>query len=344
MATERPMRIGMVGLGRMGSGLVARLTRDGHEVVATDLDPEAVARAAEVGARGVATTEELVEELVPPRVVWLMVPAGAATEEALARLAPLLVAGDLVVDGGNTFHADDQRRAAALAGRGIGYVDVGVSGGVWGRDRGFCLMVGGSELDVRRIEPLLRTLAPGLDAAPRTPGRSGAPAPEEHGFLHCGPVGAGHFVKMVHNGIEYALMTAYAEGLSILRHAALGREDGVDRDDTVGPEYPERYGYRFDLSAIAELWRRGSVVSGWLLDLTAAALLADPELAGYAERVVDSGEGRWTVIAAIEEGVPADVIAAALFARFASRGRGAYAARILSAMRHGFGGHPSVAG
>jgi 6-phosphogluconate dehydrogenase len=333
------MRIGMCGLGRMGSNLTARLLRDGHQVVATDLAHELVERAVAGGALGAASLEEMVALLPAPRVIWLMVPAGAPTERAVHELIPLLTRGDLVVDGGNTHYVDDLHRAEELVQAGIHYADVGVSGGVFGLERGFCLMVGAADEDFVRLEPFLRSLAPGLDAAPRTFGLAGEPGPAELGYLHCGPVGAGHFVKMVHNGIEYALMAAFAEGFNVLRHADVGMEDRAQDAETAPLADPERYRYRIDVAQVAELWRRGSVVSSWLLDLTAAALHEDPALDGFAGRVADSGEGRWTAIAAIEEGVPADVITAALSARFTSQGRAEFANKLLSAMRAQFGGH-----
>jgi 6-phosphogluconate dehydrogenase len=339
MATERPLRIGMVGLGRMGSNLTARLLADGHEVVATDLDPAAVARAGDGGAIGAASLEELVAALPPPRAVWVMVPAGPPTEAALRDLAALLEPEDLVIDGGNTHYVDDLRRADELAARGLRYLDVGVSGGVWGLERGFCLMIGGDGADVAQLEPVFRSLAPGLDAAPRTPGRGGDPSTAELGYLHCGPVGAGHFVKMVHNGIEYALMAAYAEGLNVLRHAGVGLPSRAGQAGPAPSSNPERYRYEFDVAEIAEVWRRGSVVGSWLLDLTADALAGDPSLEAYEGVVADSGEGRWAAIAAIEVGVPADVLLAALQARFTSQGKAVFAGKVLSAMRAGFGGH-----
>jgi 6-phosphogluconate dehydrogenase len=338
MTTDRPMRIGMVGLGRMGANLTGRLLRDGHEVVATDLSPDAVADATGAGATGVPTVEDLVSALQPPRAVWIMVPAGGPTDAVVAELAERLQPGDVMIDGGNTHYVDDLRRADDLAGRGIGYVDVGVSGGVWGLERGFCLMIGGPDEHVARLEPIFRSLAPGVEAATRT--RDGRePTPAEAGYLHCGPAGAGHFVKMVHNGIEYALMAAYAEGFNILANADVGLHAEGTGPSSVPLAHPERYRYRFDVAEIAEVWRRGSVVSSWLLDLTAAALADDAELSSFEGRVADSGEGRWTAIAAIEEGVPADVITAALSARFTSQGRAEFAGKLLSAMRHRFGGH-----
>jgi 6-phosphogluconate dehydrogenase len=333
------MQLGMVGLGRMGSNIVRRLLAGGHECAAYDISADAVAAVAADGATGAASLEELVGKLTTPRVVWVMLPAGRITEDAIASLASLLTAGDTIVDGGNTYYRDDIRRAAELDAVGIRYLDCGTSGGVFGLERGFCLMVGGAEQAFRDLEPVFATLAPGSDAAARTPGRTGAATAEELGYLHCGPAGAGHFVKMVHNGIEYGIMGAYAEGLNILHHADAGLRSRDADAETAPLDHPEHYAYEFDLPAISELWRRGSVVSSWLLDLTAAALHESPALDGFAGRVSDSGEGRWTAIAAIEEGVPADVLTAALYARFSSQGEADFGNRVLSAMRHRFGGH-----
>jgi 6-phosphogluconate dehydrogenase len=344
MATETPMQLGMVGLGRMGSNLVRRLLRDGHRCAGTDVSADAVRLLTEEGMIGAATTAELVAALEPPRAVWVMVPAGEITEAAVGELASLLDPGDTVIDGGNTRYHDDIRRARSLAERGIHYVDVGTSGGVFGFERGFCLMVGGEENAVARLAPLFTSLAPGLEAAVRTPGRSGDPAPEELGWLHCGPAGAGHFVKMVHNGIEYGLMAAYAEGLNLLHHANAG-STARERDAETAPlDAPEHYRYDLDVEAVAEVWRRGSVVASWLLDLTAAALHESPALHEFQGRVSDSGEGRWTSVAAIESGTPAPVLTAALFARFTSRGEDDFANRLLSAMRSQFGGHAEKEG
>jgi 6-phosphogluconate dehydrogenase len=318
------MQIAMVGLGRMGANLVRRLMRGGHDCVVFDRDPATVARLTAEGATGAASLAELAGALVPPRAVWVMVPADAV-DGVLDELAPHLGPGDVVVDGGNSHHLDDVARAERLASRGIRFLDVGTSGGVHGLERGYCLMVGGDPDAVARLAPVFATLAPGAAAAPRTPGRSGPPAPEEVGWLHCGPVGAGHFVKMVHNGIEYGMMAAYAEGLAIL-DAASRAGDGPHR-------------FPLDVAAIAELWRRGSVISSWLLDLTAAALAASPGLAELEGVVADSGEGRWTVQAAVDLGVPAHALSAALYARFASQGRAAFANRVQAAMRRQFGGH-----
>jgi 6-phosphogluconate dehydrogenase len=339
MATETPMQLGMVGLGRMGANLVRRLMRDGHRCVGTDVSADAVAALAGEGMTGAASPAELVQALEPPRAVWVMVPAGEITERAVSGLADLLSPGDTVIDGGNTRYHDDIRRAGELAERGIHYLDVGTSGGVFGLDRGFCLMIGGENEPVARLAPLFTSLAPGLGAAERTPARSGDAAPEELGWLHCGPPGAGHFVKMVHNGIEYGLMAAYAEGLNILHHANSGSVTREADAETAPLDQPELYRYDIDVAAVTEVWRRGSVVASWLLDLTAAALHDSPALDGYAGRVSDSGEGRWTSIAAIDTGTPAPVLTAALFDRFSSRSEGEFAHRVLSAMRHQFGGH-----
>ncbi|MEW6073224.1 MAG: phosphogluconate dehydrogenase (NAD(+)-dependent, decarboxylating) [Planctomycetota bacterium] len=340
------MQVGMVGLGRMGANLVRRLRRHGHECVGHDRDPALVAALVAEGVRGAASPAELAASLDRPRVAWLMVPA-AAVDPALAALVPHLAAGDVVIDGGNSHFADDQRRARELAAAGLHYVDIGTSGGVVGLERGFCLMIGGEAETVARLAPLFAALAPGVEAAPRTPGRAARPvAPAERGWLHCGPAGAGHFVKMVHNGIEYGVMAALAEGLNLLRHgAAGGGEEGRRADAETAPlAHPERYRYDLPLAEVAEVWRRGSVISSWLLDLAADALARDPALAGFAGRVADSGEGRWTVQAAVELGVPAPVLTTALYERFASRGEAEFARRVLSAMRKGFGGHEERAG
>ena len=326
------MQMGMVGLGRMGANMVRRLMRGGHACVAYDRSAEAVSALGREGATGAGSLADLAKRLAPPRVVWMMVPA-AVVDDVIAELMPLLGDGDTIVDGGNSHHADDLARAARLAGRGIQYVDVGVSGGVWGLDRGFCLMIGGAAPVVARLAPLFETLAPGGDAGP-------APrATASRGYLHCGPTGAGHFVKMVHNGIEYGLMAAYAEGLNVLRHAGAGTAAGTSDAETAPLRDPGRYRYDFDLAAVTEVWRHGSVVSSWLLDLTAAAFARDPALSTFAGQVSDSGEGRWTLQAANDLGVPAHVLAAALFERFASRGGDDFQNRVLSAMRFGFGGH-----
>jgi len=333
------MQVGMVGLGRMGTNLVRRLMRDGHACVVYDVDPGAVGRLEGEGADGAASLDEFVSKLAKPRAAWLMLPA-AVTGDMVDELSSRLDAGDIIIDGGNTYYRDDIHRGAALAERGIHYVDCGTSGGIWGLDRGFCLMIGGDEGVVFHLDPIFRSLAPGADAAPRTPGRTGKPSTAEQGYLHCGPTGAGHFVKMVHNGIEYGLMAAYAEGLNILKNAGAGRKEREADAETTPLRDPEYYRYDIDVAEVAEVWRRGSVVASWLLDLTAAAFASDPELSGFAGRVADSGEGRWTVQAAVDEGVPAHVISAALYERFGSRGNADFAARVLSAMRKEFGGHP----
>jgi 6-phosphogluconate dehydrogenase len=342
------MQLGMIGLGRMGANMVRRLMRAEHECVVFDLDSAAVEQLTGEGATGAGSMEDLVAKLEAPRAVWLMVPA-AIVDKVLDSLVPLLEAGDAVIDGGNSYYRNDLLRSARLADRGIDYVDAGTSGGVWGLDRGYCLMIGGPDGAVSRLDPIFASLAPGVGSAERTPGRDGEPAPSEHGYLHCGPSGAGHFVKMVHNGIEYGLMAAYAEGLSILRNANVGeaaaRAHGAtapaaEGDAETAPlEHPEHYRYEIDIPEVVEVWRRGSVVGSWLLDLTAQALQESPDLAAYAGRVSDSGEGRWTSIAAIEEGVPAPVLSAALYSRFASRGLDDFAGKVLSAMRKQFGGH-----
>jgi 6-phosphogluconate dehydrogenase len=337
------MKLGMVGLGRMGANMVRRLVRGGHTCVVHDVHPPAIAALVADGAVGAATTAELVAQLPAPRAIWLMVPAGVV-DAAIAELAPRLAPGDVLVDGGNSHYHDDIRRAAALAERGLHYVDVGTSGGVWGAERGYCQMIGGPAEVVAGLEPIFATLAPPRDSAPPTPGRDhrARAGTAELGYLHCGPAGAGHFVKMVHNGIEYGMMAAYAEGLNVLRHAGIGRPEraavGADAETTPLRD-PEHYQYDFDLAEITELWRRGSVVASWLLDLTAAAFADSPDLARFAGRVSDSGEGRWTLKAAIDEGVPAPVLGAALAARFASRGQEDFANRVLSALRYQFGGH-----
>jgi 6-phosphogluconate dehydrogenase len=333
------MQIGMVGLGRMGANMVHRLLNAGHECVVHDLSEEAVRRVAAEGARGTGSLEELVATLAPPRAVWLMLPA-AVTGGTVARLMDLLSPGDAVVDGGNSSYRDDIDRAEVAAGRRLDYVDCGTSGGVWGLQRGYCLMIGGPDRAVARLEPVFAALAPGVEAAPRTPGRTGDPSPAEQGWLHCGPAGAGHFVKMVHNGIEYALMAAYAEGLNVIRGAGVGVHPPTADAETAPLRDPQYYPYdRIDLAEVAEVWRRGSVIGSWLLDLTAQALRADPDLEQFAGRVSDSGEGRWTSIAAIEEGVPAPLLTAALYSRFASRGSEVFADKVESAQRFEFGGH-----
>jgi 6-phosphogluconate dehydrogenase len=332
------MQIGMIGLGRMGRNMVRRLMQGGHQCVVYDRDFEAVRALQSEGAVGTISLEDLVARMTRPRAVWLMLPA-AVVDELLAKLITLLGAGDIVIDGGNSYYRDDVRRAAELQQHGVHYADAGTSGGVAGLERGYCLMIGGEYDIVRHLDPLFATLAPGVGTAPRTPGRDKPDSTADRGYLHCGPHGAGHFVKMVHNGIEYCLMAAYAEGLNILRNANAGRRAHDRNAETAPMRHPEHYQYEFDLPEIAEVWRRGSVVASWLLDLTAAALVEDADLTGFSGRVSDSGEGRWTALAAIDEGVPAPVTSAALSARFASRGKADYANRILSAMRKQFGGH-----
>jgi len=337
--TTTPMQIGMVGLGRMGAGLVRRLMRDGHRCVVYDVSPDAVAALAADGAVGARSLEEFAAKLETPRTAWVMVPAGQITDATITALGEVLQTGDVVIDGGNSYYHDDLRHAAALRTRGIHHVDVGTSGGVWGLERGFCLMIGGETEVVERLGPIFATIAPGVDAAPRTPGRTGAPSPAEQGYLHCGPNGAGHFVKMVHNGIEYGIMAAYAEGLNIIHNADAGDRQRNTDAETSPLANPEYYRYDIDTSQVAEVWRRGSVVASWLLDLTAEALQASPDLEEFAGRVSDSGEGRWTSIAAIDVGVPAPVLTTALYSRFASRNEDEFANKVLSAMRKGFGGH-----
>jgi 6-phosphogluconate dehydrogenase len=335
------MQLGMIGLGRMGANLVRRLLRAGHSCVVFDRNQAAVSQLEGEGAVGAASLEELVAKLEPPRAAWVMVPAGVAGGVVEA-LGGLLGRGDVVIDGGNSYYRDDLARAEALGARGVHYLDVGTSGGVVGLERGYCLMIGGESEVVARLAPLFAALAPGLAAAARTPGRGGPPAPEELGYLHCGPAGAGHFVKMVHNGIEYGLMAAYAEGFNLLRKANVGKRDQEVSAETAPLRDPGFYRYDFDLAAVAELWRRGSVIGSWLLDLTAAALRKDPEVAGFTGRVADSGEGRWTVAAAVEVGVPAQVLTTALYQRFSSRGEADFADKLLSAMRSEFGGHEEL--
>jgi 6-phosphogluconate dehydrogenase len=333
------MQLGVIGLGRMGANIVRRLLNDGHTCVVYDVSPDAVSALTAEGATGAASLSDLAAKLEKPRRVWIMVPAGDITETAVNELAALLSEGDTVIDGGNTYYRDDIRRAGELAARGIRYVDCGTSGGVFGLERGFCLMIGGPADAVGELDPVFVSLAPGVETAERTPGREGAPPSEELGYLHCGPAGAGHFVKMVHNGIEYGMMAAIAEGLNILHRADAGLRPRDNDAETAPLDHPEFYSYDFDVAAITETWRRGSVVESWLLDLTAAALRESPQLENFAGRVSDSGEGRWTAIAAIEEGVPADVLTAALYSRFSSRDEGRFADKVLSAMRHQFGGH-----
>ena len=336
------MQLGMIGLGRMGAGMVRRLMKDGHECVVWDRNAEAVKKLVADGAVGAFTLEELVRKMAKPRAVWMMVPAGVV-DGVLEALVPLLDRDDAVIDGGNSHYHDDIRRARELRAKGIHYVDVGTSGGVWGLERGFCQMIGGENAVVHRLDPIFNSLAPGIGAATRTSGREELESTAEKGYLYCGPSGAGHFVKMVHNGIEYGLMAAYAEGLNILKHANIGRTEQAPDAETSPLKQPEHYQYDFDLSEISEVWRRGSVITSWLLDLTTSALLADPMLSDYGGRVSDSGEGRWTIQTAIDESVPAHVLTASLYDRFSSRGNAEFANKILSAMRHGFGGHTEKA-
>ncbi|WP_455361413.1 phosphogluconate dehydrogenase (NAD(+)-dependent, decarboxylating) [Streptomyces sp. SYSU K21746] len=338
MTTNSPMQLGMIGLGRMGANLVRRLMRDGHRCVVHDLSADAVAELASEGASGAGSLEEFVAKLERPRNVWLMLPAGVV-QPTLDQLAGLLDADDTVIDGGNSFYRDDIARARQLAPQRIHYVDCGTSGGVWGLERGYCLMIGGEQEPVARLDPIFRTIAPGTGSAEPTPGRTRTDGAAAEGYLHCGPSGAGHFVKMVHNGVEYGMMAAVAEGLSIIKHADAGlRQRSVDAE-TAPLREPEAYPYEIDVAEVAEVWRRGSVVSSWLVDLVADALARSPELDTFTGRVSDSGEGRWTVMAAIDESVPAPVISAALAERYASRGLGGFAGKVLSAMRGEFGGH-----
>ncbi len=331
------MQLGMIGLGRMGANMVRRLVRNGHECVVYDRSPETVA-GFKGEAVGADSLEDFVGKLQTPRAIWLMVPA-AVVDASITSLLPHLEAGDIVIDGGNSYYVDDIRRAGELSAKGIHYVDVGTSGGVWGLERGYCMMIGGEKDVVGRLDPIFDTLAPGVGDIPRTPGRAESDGTAERGYLHCGPNGAGHFVKMVHNGIEYGIMAAYAEGLSVLRSANVGkREQGIDAE-TTPLRNPEHYQYDIELQEVAEVWRRGSVISSWLLDLTATALLEDPTVSKFAGRVSDSGEGRWTIMAAIDEAVPTPVLTASLYERFESRGEAAFADKLLSAMRYQFGGH-----
>ncbi|MFI5828248.1 phosphogluconate dehydrogenase (NAD(+)-dependent, decarboxylating) [Streptomyces sp. NPDC051578] len=338
MASDAPMQLGMVGLGRMGANLVRRLVRDGHRCVVHDVSADAVRALEADGATPAFSLEELVERLERPRAVWLMVPAGVV-QETLDRLVGLLDPDDTVIDGGNSYYRDDITRARALAEHGVHYVDCGTSGGVWGLERGYCLMIGGERDPVERLSPLFRTIAPGTGSAEPTPGRTRTDGTAPHGYLHCGPSGAGHFVKMVHNGVEYGMMAAIAEGVGIIRHADAGLRTRTADAETAPLSDPEAYRYEIDVAEVAEVWRRGSVVGSWLVDLTADALARSPRLDDFTGRVSDSGEGRWTVLAAIEESVPAPVISAALFQRYESRGLGEFTAKVLSAMRSEFGGH-----
>jgi 6-phosphogluconate dehydrogenase len=332
------MQLGRIGLGRMGANMVRRLMAGGHECVVFDLNRDAVEGLAAEGATGADSLADLAAKLTPPRAVWIMVPA-AFVAATIRSLTEVLEPDDIIIDGGNSYYRDDVDRGEALAKQGFHFMDVGTSGGVFGLHRGYCLMIGGDEDAFRQVEPVFRTLAPGVDSAERTPGRTGDPSPAEHGYLHCGPHGAGHFVKMVHNGIEYGLMASYAEGLGILRKANVGSLEQVQDAETTPLRDPRYYRYEIDTTDVAEVWRRGSVIGSWLLDLTALALLEDPDASAFTGRVSDSGEGRWTVLAAVDEGVPAFVLSAALYERFSSRGEGEFADKVLSAMRKQFGGH-----
>jgi 6-phosphogluconate dehydrogenase len=333
------MQLGMVGLGRMGANIVRRLMSGGHECVVFDVNLDTVKELEQEGATGSDSLDDFVAKLQKPRAAWVMVPAAFAGE-TVEQLAAQMEDGDIVIDGGNSYYRDDIERAEALEPKGIHYVDVGTSGGIFGLERGFCLMIGGEKEPVERLGPIFKTIAPGVEAASRTPGRGGEPTSAEQGYLHCGPAGAGHFVKMVHNGIEYGIMAAYAEGFNVLRHANVGKQDGRPEDAETAPlRDPRYYQYDIDVADVAEVWRRGSVVASWLLDLTAAALAESPDLEGFAGRVSDSGEGRWTVLAAVDEGVPANVLTTALYERFSSRGEADFADQLLSAMRRQFGGH-----
>jgi len=332
------MQLGMIGLGRMGANMVRRLLRNDHQCVVFDRSANAVRDLVKEKAVGAASLDEFAGKLTKPRAVWLMVPVGAV-DQTIADLLPHLDRGDILIDGGNSYYIDDIRRAKELRPNGIHYVDVGTSGGIWGLERGYCMMIGGETDTVRHLDPIFATLAPGRGNIPRTPGREGASGTSEQGYLHCGPSGAGHFVKMVHNGIEYGMMAAYAEGLGVLKAANVGTKSNVVDAETTPLRDREHYQYELNLPDIAEVWRRGSVIASWLLDLTAAALIQDPQLSKFAGRVSDSGEGRWTIKAAIDEGVPAHVLSSALYERFSSRGEADFSDKLLSAMRYGFGGH-----
>jgi|UniRef100_A0A7V6A5K7 6-phosphogluconate dehydrogenase len=337
------MQLGMIGAGRMGGHMAIRLMKAGHACVVYARHRESIQDAVDHGAQGTTDLQEFVGLLEKPRAIWLMVPA-AAVDKVLDDLIPLLAAHDIVVDGGNSYYHDDIRRAARLQEKNIQYLDVGVSGGVWGLERGYCMMIGGAAAAVKRLDPIFKALAPGVGGAPRTPGRAGSPTTAENGYLHCGPSGSGHFVKMIHNGIEYGIMAAIAEGLNILKNADIGKHQQDVDAETTPLRHPESYQYEFPVPEIAELWRRGSVIGSWLLDLTAAALFQNPDLSNFAGRVSDSGEGRWTVLAAVDEGVPAPVITSALFTRFSSRNRDEFADKVMSAMRYEFGGHQEKTG
>jgi 6-phosphogluconate dehydrogenase len=335
---KKSMQLGMIGLGRMGANMVRRLMKDGHQCVVYDRSADAVKQLSKEKAVGTASLADFVKKLTKPRAIWLMVPA-AVVDKSIADLLSLLEKGDILIDGGNSYYVDDIRRAKELAAKGIHYVDVGTSGGVWGLERGYCMMIGGEKEVVQHLDPIFATLGPGLGDIPRTPGREKLGGTAEQGYLHCGPNGAGHFVKMVHNGIEYGIMAAYAEGLGVLREANIGKKQGDVDAETTPLRNPEHYQYDLNLADIAEVWRRGSVIASWLLDLTANSLVEDPNLAKFAGRVSDSGEGRWTIKAAIDEGVPVPVLTTALYERFASRGEADYQDKLLSAMRFQFGGH-----
>ncbi len=337
MPTDRPMQLGMIGLGRMGANLVRRLMRDGHRCVAYDVNPDAVKALVAEGATGTESLADFVAKLDKPRSIWIMVPAGIV-QQTLDELVPLLDADDVVIDGGNSYYRDDITRSKALKEKGLHFIDCGTSGGVWGLDRGYCLMIGGEPGPVQRLDSLFKTIAPGKSSAEPTPGRTEGGTAEQ-GYLHCGPAGAGHFVKMVHNGVEYGMMAAIAEGLSIIKHADAGLHTEQVDAETAPLRSPEAYQYQIDVGEVAELWRRGSVVGSWLVDLTAAAFAKSPSLDDFSGHVSDSGEGRWTVLAAVDTGVPASVIAASLYERFESRDNGAFTGKILSAMRSEFGGH-----
>ncbi len=332
------MQLGMIGLGRMGANMVRRLLKGGHKCVVYDRSPQVVQELAKEGATAATSLDDFIAKLTTPRAVWLMVPA-AVVESSVKDLAGRLGKDDILIDGGNSYYIDDMRRAADLAPKGIHYVDVGTSGGVWGLERGYCMMIGGDDTAVARLDPIFKTLAPGIGSIDRTPGREKLGGTSEQGYLHCGPSGAGHFVKMVHNGIEYGIMAAYAEGLNILKHANVGKQTREIDAETTPLRNPEHYQFDLNLADVAEVWRRGSVIASWLLDLTASALAHDPQLAKFSGRVSDSGEGRWTILAAIEEGAPAPVLSTALYQRFTSRGEEEFADKLLSAMRFEFGGH-----
>ncbi len=332
------MQLGMVGLGRMGANMVRRLMKAGHECVVFDMSPQTVQELVKEKAVGSSSLEDMIKKLQKPRAMWLMVPAGVV-DQTIAQIAPHLEAGDILIDGGNSYYIDDIRRAKELAPKGIHYVDVGTSGGVWGLERGYCMMIGGPDAAVKHLDPIFKTLAPGRGSIDRTPGREKLGGTSEEGYLHCGPSGGGHFVKMVHNGIEYGIMAAYAEGLNVIKAANIGKHKGEIDAETTPLRDPEHYQYDFNLADVAEVWRRGSVIASWLLDLTAIALAGDPQLAKFAGRVSDSGEGRWTIKASIDEGVPSPVLTTALYERFSSRGLADFADKLLSAMRYEFGGH-----